>query len=75
MPQAQEEGEIMTAEKYLVCHKCQSVVYVCRNGKLDHNDNIAHFIEHHEHNCKGNIEVWDECCVPFYKYFSREKKA
>lgn len=58
----------MTAEKYLVCHTCKSYVYVCKNGRLEcrteHRNDIAAFIEDHEHKCNGNMQVWDESCIP-----------
>ncbi len=58
----------MTAEKYLVCSTCKSYVYVCKNGRLENRpqqmNDIAAFIEDHEHECDGSMQVWDECCIP-----------
>lgn len=58
----------MTAEKYLICHQCQSYVYVCKNGRLESRpqemNDIAAFIEDHEFECGGKMHVWDEACIP-----------
>lgn len=70
----------MTAEKYLVCDICKSLVYVCKNGRLESRpqqmNDIAAFIEHHEHDCQGRMNVWDECCVPYeYKdYYGKGRQ-
>lgn len=70
----------MTAEKYLVCGECKSLVYVCKNGRLESRpqqmNDIAAFVEDHEHECKGNMQVWDESCIPFeYKdYYGKGRK-
>lgn len=58
----------MTAEKYLICHECESYVYVCKNGRLESRpqemNDIAAFIEYHEFECEGQMQVWDESCIP-----------
>lgn len=58
----------MTAEKYLICDKCKKYVYACKNGRLEDRkpqiNDIAYFIEKHEFDCDGNIQVWDEGCMP-----------
>lgn len=58
----------MTAEKYLICHTCKSYVYACKNGRLEsrphHMNDIAKFIEDHEFECNGNMQVWDESSIP-----------
>jgi hypothetical protein len=58
----------MTAEKYLICHECRSYVYASKNGRLESRpqqmNDIAKFIEDHEYQCEGNMQVWDESIIP-----------
>jgi len=56
----------MSHEKYLVCHKCKSYVYACKNGRITGDNSLAEFIEYHEHQCDGSISVWDESIIPPY---------
>lgn len=68
----------MTCEKHLVCHYCKSRVYACKNGRIDSSNDLAKFIEYHEYDCDGKIQVYDEASLDgifeYFDYYGTGKK-